>query len=357
VGAVLRLENPSGPAAGVDAPVLAEPEAVGQEPEVVAHGPVAGEQLVGQEPAAGEQLSLSVDGAPSSIRDRPNVDTIALASLTLASLSYTSLSELERCGYRYYLERVLGLAEDRSAARADAGHRGLEARARGTLIHGLMESLDFARPRAPSFEQVAKLARELGMRVGREECEEIADLIRVASTAEPAVRVAGARGVRREHPFAFSLADGEPLISGFIDLLAEEHDSGMVVLDYKSDRVGPTSDLGALVESEYGIQRLLYSLAVLREGAAKVEVVHWFLERPHEWVSVRYQAVELPVLEERLATHVERARARGFAVTPTPHRGLCLTCPGRVGLCSWGESETLREEPALDRAAPGRERR
>ena len=34
-----------------------------------------------------------------------------------------------------------------------------------------------------------------------------------------------------------------------------------------------------------------------------------------------------------------------FAVSPRPHRGLCLTCPGRAGLCSWEESETLREDP------------
>ncbi len=34
------------------------------------------------------------------------------------SLSYTSLSELERCGYRYYLERVLRMRESRPQARA-----------------------------------------------------------------------------------------------------------------------------------------------------------------------------------------------------------------------------------------------
>ncbi len=325
VGAVLRLDSLGEKAAGADTPVPAEP------------GPV------GREPVEGEQLSLSVGGAPSST-----------PSASLESLSYTSLSELERCGYRYYLERVLGLPEDRSLARADGGHRGLEARARGTLIHGLMESLDFLRPSAPSSEQVARRARELGMRVTGEECEEIASLIEVASTAELAVRVAGARAVRREHPFAFSLAGEQPLISGFIDLLAEERDGGSLVLDYKSDRVDRASDLGALVEREYGIQRLLYALAALREGAAQVEVVHWFLERPHEWVSACYTAAERPALEQRLAAHVERARARGFAVSDTPHRVLCLTCPGRAGLCSWNESETMREEPALDPPAPGR---
>jgi ATP-dependent helicase/nuclease subunit A len=268
----------------------------------------------------------------------------------LATLSYTSLSELERCGYRYYLERVLGLGDDRSVARVDPGHRGLEARARGTLIHRLMERVDFARPSPQSPQQVAKLARELGVRVGSGEREEIVALMAAAIRAAPATRVACARGVRREHPFAFALAPGQPLISGVIDLLAQESDDGFMVLDYKSDRVGPTVDLEALVQREYGIQRLLYALAVLRDGAPKVEIVHWFLERPGEPAVASFDAGERGALEERLVAHVAGARARGFMVSSKPHRGLCLTCPGRSGLCSWGERETLREAPELDRA-------
>jgi len=272
--------------------------------------------------------------------------------MTLSTLSYTSLSELERCGYRYYLERVLGLGEDRSAARADPQHRGLEARSRGTLIHRLLETLDFARISPPSSQDVAKAARELGMRVSSSEREEISALIGAAMVAEPGLRVAraGAGMVRREHPFAFSLAAGEPLISGVIDVLARERDGGMLVLDYKSDRVGPDVDLGELVEREYGVQRLLYALAVLRDGAPAVEVVHWFLERPREAVLARFQAAERGALERRLSAHVDGARANGFSVSANPHRGLCLTCPGRAGLCSWEQEQTLREDPRLDRA-------
>jgi hypothetical protein len=150
--------------------------------------------------------------------------------------------------------------------------------------------------------------------------------------------------VRREHPFAFSLGAHEPLITGVIDLLAGEADGSYLVLDYKSDRVGPDLLLADLVERDYGVQRMLYALAVLRDGAASVEVVHWFLERPEEWVGARYTAAERPLLEAQLAARVARARERGFAVSPNPHRGLCLTCPGRAGLCSWGESETLRDD-------------
>jgi ATP-dependent helicase/nuclease subunit A len=332
VGAVLRLDGEQAPSGGA----------------------VAGEEARSGEAVAGDQLSIFAECAPSSIQGGQNVDTIAITvrddeqpeprPAPASALSYTSLSELERCGYRYYLERVLGLPEDRAAAaRGASEHRGLEARERGTLIHRLMESFDYSRPRATSPMDVAGTARELGMRVGEEERTEIARLITAASGAEPAARVAAARKVRREHPFAFALDSDGPLITGVIDLLASEADGGCLILDYKSDRVDPQADLEALVTEEYGIQRLLYALAVLREGAGKVEIVHWFLERPSEWVGASYTAPERDALEQRLAAHVAQARESTFSVSSRPHRGLCLTCPGRAGLCSWGDEETLRE--------------
>jgi hypothetical protein len=189
------------------------------------------------------------------------------------------------------------------------------------------------------------------MRVGERERVEISQLIETAGTATLATRVAAARTVRREHPFAFSLGPQEPLITGVIDLMAAEPDGGYLVLDYKSDRLPPGVRLGDLVQRDYAIQRLLYALAVLREGALAVEIVHWFLERPQEWASARYTAADRPALEAQLAELLTRAREHPFAVSPRPHRGLCLTCPGRVGLCSWGEAETLREEPERSGAA------
>jgi hypothetical protein len=152
--------------------------------------------------------------------------------------------------------------------------------------------------------------------------------------------------VRRELPFAFSLGPGEPLLAGVIDLLAHETDGGVMVLDYKSDRVGGEEDLEALVESEYGVQRLVYALAALRAGAEKVEVVHWFLARPHAWVSARFAAGGREALERQLTLRIQRARARGFSVSVNPHRELCQTCPGRGGLCSYTDAETLREAPS-----------
>ena len=262
----------------------------------------------------------------------------------LMALSYSSLSELERCGYRYYLERVLGLPENRAAATASGAAGSLEARVRGTIVHRLLEALDFARGSAPSEEDVAILARELGVRIELHEREELAKLLRRALDSGFAARLATtSRRAQREYPFAFSLGEDEQLVTGVIDILVREPDGGVLVVDYKSDRVEGEQDLAALVQREYAIQRLVYALAVLRDGAPRVEIVHWFLHRPAQPIGACYTAADKPKLEDRLAELARRARAHTFTVSKDPHRGLCLTCPGRSGLCSWSDSDTLRE--------------
>ncbi len=106
-----------------------------------------------------------------------------------ATMSYTSLTELERCGYRYYLERVLRLPENHAAAhpgRPGSEEAGLDARVRGTIVHILLEPIDCTRPRAPSERDVALVAKRIGAKVGPAEREEIAALIGGALAAEPA---------------------------------------------------------------------------------------------------------------------------------------------------------------------------
>jgi ATP-dependent helicase/nuclease subunit A len=260
------------------------------------------------------------------------------------TLSYTALTELARCGYRFYLERVLRLPELPPARGGESHQDGLEARVRGTLVHRLLESLDLLRGAAPSPEDVAQVARELGVSVAPREREELAALLRSALQTPLAARLAGAAGgARREHPFAFSLDSSAPLLTGVIDFLARESSGGWLVVDYKSDRVAPEEDLGSLVEREYSIQRLLYALAVLRDGASRVEIVHWFLHRPSEPICAVFSAADKPQIEDMVGELVRNACARPFIVSKNPHRGLCLRCPGRSGLCSWSESDTLRE--------------
>ncbi len=337
--------------------------------ECVEQPAISGQLSLLQPPSSPRQLSLL---QPASFLPHSSSPVTTGGPGRPETLSYTALSELERCGYRYYLERVLGLAENRAAARREPGHESLDARARGTLVHRMLERIDFARPVAPEPEDVARAARALGVRAGVQEREEIATLVGAVTESALAERIAAADDVRREHPFAFAFsllpssggplsgphflcppsADASspnvpapgPLITGVIDVLAREGGDGRLVVDYKSDRVGPEEDLPALVERDYGLQRLIYALAVLRDGARWVEIVHWFLQRPHEWVMARYAEEDRPRLEESLAERAMRAYTSTFAVSERPHRSLCLTCPGRGSLCSWSDAETMSGE-------------
>jgi ATP-dependent helicase/nuclease subunit A len=288
---------------------------------------------------SGEQEAKGQE-APRRIASAP----VMRAPVPPATLSYTSLTLLERCGYRYYLERVLRMPEEQAAAGAPRGE-GLEARARGTLVHRLMETHDFTAPVLPGEREVEEAGAELGMQAGPGEREEITALIGEALASPLAARIAAARGRRREHPFAFSLGKETPLITGVLDLLCEETDGTALVVDYKSDRLAPEQDPETLVARDYAVQRLLYALAVLRQGALVVEVVHWFLARPLTPAVARYTLAERPTLEEELAMRLAEDWAEPYAVSPRPHRGLCLTCPGRGGMCSWSEEATMREDP------------
>jgi ATP-dependent helicase/nuclease subunit A len=124
-------------------------------------------------------------------------------------------------------------------------------------------------------------------------------------------------------------------------VLAQER-GGRLVVDYKTDVVDPATDLETYVARHYAVQRSVYALAVLRGGAPRVEVAYAFLERPAEPVAARFEAADADALEVELRTLAAGLLAGEYPVTTLPHRELCLTCPGRRALCSYGEELTLR---------------
>jgi len=168
-------------------------------------------------------------------------------------------------------------------------------------------------------------------------------------------RAARAADVRREVVFALPLdpqAPDGPLLNGVIDLLVlGEPDGRALVIDYKTDRVGPDDDLEAKVARDYAIQRAVYALAVLRSGAPAVDVVHLYLERPHAPVQATFTAADLPRLQAELEASAEPLLAGRFPPSPEPWAGLCATCPGRGGLCPHPDELTSRPAP-VDPAAP-----
>jgi ATP-dependent exoDNAse (exonuclease V) beta subunit len=266
-------------------------------------------------------------------------------------LSYSSLAEYERCGYRFYAQRVLGLppvAEPAlspsrvpAAERASAPER--PAAERGVLAHALLEALDFRRAQAPSRDALERICAGRGLRPpGHAEFDQLTELIRTFGETDLCARLARATQVRREQRFSFALGD-ELLITGALDVVARER-FGMLVVDYKTDRLGDSAPAG-VVAREYATQRLVYALAILLSGAARVEVAHVFLERPQEPVVATFTAAERPALVAELEALSAGVRARRFEVTAEPVRAVCSGCPAQGGLCSWPVAMTRRERP------------
>ena len=263
----------------------------------------------------------------------------------LAALSYTSLAEYQRCAYRFYAERVLRLPP-LPGQRVGETERGgaLSATERGTLVHALLERLDFRRPVLATGEAVAAVAARFGLSIapGGPEAAQVIELVDRFATSDLCRRLGRATGVRREEGFRFLLDD--LLIGGVFDVIAREPGGRTLVVDYKTDRLDG-ADPQELADRAYGTQRLVYALAALRAGAAEVEVVHTFLELPQRPAAATYTREQAPALEARLADLARGVRERRFAVTDAPHRSVCDGCPAEGGLCSWPLEMTRRDAP------------
>ena len=326
---------------------IGRPEDLAREPEAPPEaGPPASPASPAPPPEAGAPAWPASPAPPPA---SPGAAVPDPAGSPVGALSYSSLGEYGRCGYRFYAERVLGLPpvpEPRATAEPAEGPRG--AADRGVLLHALLEGLDFRRPAVPGADAVTAAAAQAGLhpRPGPAEADELAALVRRFAQSELCARLGRATHTRREERFAFPLGPdpAQPLVVGAIDVLAREPSGGMLVVDYKSDRLGG-ADPAAIVARAYGTQRLVYALAALHAGADAVEIAHCFLELPDAPVSVTFQRSEIPELQQRLSALAEGVLARRFEVTAAPYRGVCAGCPAEGGLCSWPLAMTRRESP------------
>jgi ATP-dependent helicase/nuclease subunit A len=267
-------------------------------------------------------------------------------------LSYSSLQDYARCPYRFYLSRVLGLPRvappPEDAVAAVAGEQapeppGLEGRMRGTLVHELLERLDFGRPEPPAEEQVRALGAAHGLELEPAQVDDVRAQVAAFAGSPLCARLARSGGVRREAGFAFELSadGGGPLVSGFVDVLAREPDGTVLIVDYKTDRLGEESP-AELVARAYTTQRMVYGLAALDAGAPRVEVAYCLLERPAEPVVASFVPADAPALADHLLELASGVLAERWPVAAHPNRDLCGDCPGRRALCSWPEAMTLR---------------
>jgi ATP-dependent helicase/nuclease subunit A len=312
-------------------------------------------------PANVDELLAAADRAPARVEPeqpggvrQPELELAALPApraLPVSRLSYTGLEAYRRCAYRFYLEKALGLppADPPFAAQpprpAEPADPAIDPLFRGTLVHQLLERLDFRRPRVPSGADVAALAESHGSTLSADQIADLRDMVERFVTSPLRERIARARRVRTELPFAYTLeppgAGGRSLlVNGVVDVHASEDGDGLLVVDYKSDALNG-HDPAELTAQAYSTQRLVYALAGLRAGANRVEVVHCYLEQPDRPAAAAYERPDADRLEAELLELARGVVEGRFEPTAEPHAELCATCPGRAALCSWPEERTL----------------
>ena len=154
-------------------------------------------------------------------------------------LSFTALASFERCSYRYYAERLVGMRALKAGRRRRPGALDV-----GDAVHRLLETIDLRDPQVVDLERV----RAWFPCVTDEELQLIAGFVASYCASPLARRVAALDGVQTEVQFSFE-HDGV-LIRGFLDVLHRDGDRALVV-DYKTNTLAEHSP-DEIVEHDTG---------------------------------------------------------------------------------------------------------
>ena len=302
-----------------EARVLVRLDRHAPEPEAVVAEPAVLEQL--------ELFELAENGAAAV--EAPELAPLAEIPTPplhrVRRLSYSALSLFERCSYRYFAERVVGL-RPADAAGTVPGHTGLAATEIGDAVHALLEVVDLRAPEVPA--DLVERVRARYPAATDEEIERIRGFVASYCASDLAARIASLDGATAELPFAFE-HDGV-LLHGRIDVLHREG-ARALVLDYKTNSLAE-GEPDEIVAKDYRLQQLVYALACFRAGAEEVEVVYHFLERPDAVVTDCYKLEDVPALEAELSTAIATIQANDFR--PTPNEFVCADCPALDLVCA-----------------------
>ncbi len=230
--------------------------------------------------------------------------------------SYSALVVYDRCPYRFYAERVLGLrgaaiGEGSSGALdlGDAVHAALRLAAEGALDQGRIDAL--SRYHDLSDEHASRL---------REVCEafassSVAGLVRRSDAFEPEAR------------FAVGLSKGS--LAGAMDLVVRDGDATTVV-DYKTGR---TPLDAAEARARHERQAQCYALAALEDGAPHVDVVFVEVERGWRETRFSYGAADRVELSGLLEALVAKVADPVFERLDGYDEAACADCPVSGSLC------------------------
>ena len=261
-------------------------------------------------PEEGAGAALAPPPLPSRIEPEPEGSAepplleLPPPPASAARLSYSALSLYGRCGYRFFVERELGLgdagdavvlstaaardegaAAERDPAAAADGDELLapgeledaaapSARAArfgfGNAVHRLLEWSARNRWAEPGAERCARVLRAEGLSSDEAGVARATGMVRAWLESDLCERLRGDGVVLRPEQ-SFLLPLGGALIRGSVDLLAELPDGETVIVDYKTDNLG--GDLPADHIGRYDVQRSIYALATARKPVLSVYVV------------------------------------------------------------------------------------
>jgi len=291
------------------------------------------------------------------------------------NLSYAALADYERCGYRFLIERVIGLGGRIEAAvpgeagggdehdeevrhdwdepltrtdlerEADPGAASRLRRSRmgfGRAVHELLEWSARNRWAMPPEQLVgAALLRE---GAASDEVDRAREMLEGWLRSPLLAELTGVEGASFRPEVSFRTAlEGGTVLRGTIDLLAgaPPGQGEPTIVDYKTDRLRSGAPLA--LDAAYALQRSLYVAAVAEStGAASVRSAYVFLDRPEAPVIERLDAARIESGRKRVEELVGQIRASRFEATASPHAALCHDCPARPRLCPHPRELTLR---------------
>lgn len=262
--------------------------------------------------AAGAAVALS----PPELAPLPALPEPA--SFRPRRLSYTALALFERCPYRFYAERVAGLASLPVAATESAGLTAIEI---GDAVHVALE-------RSTPVERLEADLHARYPNASAQDVQRIRLLVEAWRGSKLARELAALEGLQPERAFAFE-HEGV-LLHGRFDLFRLNGGRALVV-DYKTNLLKERSPVD-VVEREYRLQRLVYALAAFRAGAEEVEVVYCFLESPDEVVRTVLRREGAGALEQGLSGAIDAVRTGHFP--PRPSEPVCAGCPVLNVVCA-----------------------
>ena len=299
-------------------------------------------------------------------RRRPPILDQGPSPVPLGHLSYSALDAFKRCGYRFYVERVLGVrggavvavpadsgqeADDRDAPTdseltdpdaetGDAPARSPSAaKALGNAVHAALEWSARSAWQQPGDERVLALLAHEGV-TSEETVARATALIDGWLGSDLRAELDGMT-LRAEAPFVLPVAG--TILRGNIDLLANR-DGESIVVDYKTDRVG--SEGTAALSDRYAAQRAVYALAAAGGEDRTVRAAHVFLERPGEPVVEVFDPPALASARQRLEGLVAQIRSGVFEPAAEPYAALCFGCPAAPRLCPHPAWRPRRDAPA-----------